>query len=352
MKLPEYRFYVSSGSAPNSILDSVRPIRRYRLFFSVMAALVLGLLTALLFLPWQQTAFGTGRVVAFSPNDRQQEINAPVDGVIQKWYVAEGSRVKKGDPIVDLTDNDPEILVRLRTERDALRRRVEAAWAAVKTSKVNLERQRILYEQGLSAQRTYEQANLEYTRFLVEEANAAAELARIEVRLSRQMTQSINAPVDGTILRVTSGEGAQIVKQGSLVAVLVPETDSRVVEIWLDGNDIPLVAEGDRVRLQFEGWPALQFSGWPAVAVGTFGGRVQLIDAADNGEGKFRILVAPDPQEPWPDGTFLRQGVRAHGWVMLRVVSLGFEAWRRFNGFPPSIPASKVQSFSAGKSKK
>jgi hypothetical protein len=96
------------------------------------------------------------------------------------------------------------------------------------------------------------------------------------------------------------------------------------------------------VRLQFEGWPAVQFTGWPSVAVGTFGGVVTLIDATDDGQGKFRIVVTPDPRdEPWPSGRYLRQGVRANGWVLLGQVTLGYELWRRFNGFPPVVALSE-----------
>jgi hypothetical protein len=105
------------------------------------------------------------------------------------------------------------------------------------------------------------------------------------------------------------------------------------------------------VRLQFEGWPAVQFSGWPAVAVGTFGGRVALVDPTDDGSGRFRILVVPDPDdEPWPEGLYLRQGVRANAFVLLDQVSLGYELWRRANGFPPTVamdapaPAAKSGS--------
>jgi hypothetical protein len=29
--------------------------------------------------------------------------------------------------------------------------------------------------------------------------------------------------------------------------------------------------------------------------------------------------------------------VRVNGWVLLEQVKLGFELWRRFNGFPPSM---------------
>jgi hypothetical protein len=34
----------------------------------------------------------------------------------------------------------------------------------------------------------------------------------------------------------------------------------------------------------------------------------------------------------------LRQGARAQGWVLLNRVSVGYELWRQFNGFPPTLP--------------
>jgi hypothetical protein len=50
------------------------------------------------------------------------------------------------------------------------------------------------------------------------------------------------------------------------------------------------------------------------------------------------VVLTPLENETWPDGTYLRQGVRAIGWVLLNRVTLGYELWRRFNGFPPSFP--------------
>ena len=129
-----------------------------------------------------------------------------------------------------------------------------------------------------------------------------------------------------------------MVKPGDPLLTLVPDTADRAAELWVDGNDAPLVTPGRHVRLQFEGWPAVQFGGWPSVAVGSFGGTVARVDATDDGKGNFRILVVPDKDdEPWPSGRFLRQGVQAHGWVLLDRVSLGFEVWRQLNGFPPVV---------------
>lgn len=345
MQAKKGKYHVYGVEPLPESLETLKPNRNYRKFFGVFIGLSLVSFIMLLLLPWQQTATGYGRVIAYAPNERQQEINAPVDGRIHHWHVFEGSKVEAGDPIVDLTDNDPEILKRLRFEREALAKRAAAAETAVKTAKLNLDRQDSLFQKGLSAKRSVEQANLDFTRYLVDEANAAAELARIDVRLARQLTQSVRAPVAGTILRVVAGQGAQIVKAGQMLAILVPTTTSRAVEIWVNGNDMPLIRENAHARIQFEGWPALQFSGWPNASVGTFGGKISLVDASDNGQGKFRVLISPTAEEPWPDAKFLLQGVRAQGWVLLGQVSLGFELWRRFNGFPPlpTTPQVKTQ---------
>jgi hypothetical protein len=62
----------------------------------------------------------------------------------------------------------------------------------------------------------------------------------------------------------------------------------------------------------------------------------------------FRIFVEPAPNEqPWPNEDYLRQGVRAQGWVLLNQVSVGYELWRQINGFPPfrEIPKKDKGSF-------
>ena len=156
------------------------------------------------------------------------------------------------------------------------------------------------------------------------------ELDRLEIR----------APRAGRIQQWNGLEGSDTVKEGDQLFVIVPETDQLAVEMKVSGNDMPLIQEGDWVRLQFEGWPAVQFVGWPSVAVGTFGGKVQRVFPTDDGMGNFRVVVTPEDhrerENGWPDER-LRQGVRANGWVLLREVPLGYEIWRQLNGFPPAV---------------
>lgn len=331
----------SSFSSKALALDAVsgrqRRLGRWILYAWVFAVV------SLMFVPWQQTAPGAGKVIAYDPNEREQEINAPLDGIIKQWFVQEGSFVRAGDPIVELSDNDPTFVDRLETERKALYQRLKASETAAETTKLNLDRQRKLFQEGLSSKREFEQAQVEYTKYLVDAANAGAELARLEVRISRQLTQNITAPVTGTILRVLAGQGGRVVKAGQMLALIIPETASRAVEIWVSGNDVSLIREGAEVRLQFEGWPALQFTGWPSVAIGTFPGRVKFIDPSDVNTGKFRVVIEPQAGSKWPDGRYLRQGIRTLGWVQLGSVPLGFEVWRQLNGFPPSIDTPEKQ---------
>jgi hypothetical protein len=87
--------------------------------------------------------------------------------------------------------------------------------------------------------------------------------------------------------------------------------------------------------------------------VGTFGGQVAAVDAADDGQGRFRILVVPDQQDqPWPTAQILRQGARSNGWVLLDQVPLGYELWRRINGFPQTVSKSSEEKSDASKLKK
>lgn len=159
-----------------------------------------------------------------------------------------------------------------------------------------------------------------------------------ETKVARQRSQNIHAPFDGFVTRITPNQNSQLLKEGDTICVIVPDTADRAVQIWLDGNDAPLVEPGRHVRLQFEGWPAVQFAGWPSVAVGTFGGEIISVDATDDGKGKFRVLVLPDEtNHEWPSQRFLRQGVRANGWVLLDQVPLWYEVWRNMNGFPPVV---------------
>ncbi len=426
-------------------LPSLRLVRHTtrvtRTIAKVLLASLSLIIAALILAPWQQSVRGHGRVIAYSPLEREQPLEAPIDGRLVSMMVQEGQKVEKGELIAEIRDNAEDLVDRLKDQREAImdrlsaaqnqvlayetritalqtsrlasidgaearvrmdregvriaQQKLEAAEAHRDTALLNIRRQRDLAAEGLTSTRSLELAELDVAKAEAEVKSAKANLgserseltealadlrkvegdtdagladaqaklesalssqadereslSKIEVQLSRQSTQQVTAPRAGTILRVITREGGELVKSGEPLAILVPDTDSRAVEILVDGNDAALIDPGRHVRLHFEGWPAIQFSGWPSVAVGTFAGKVAFVDSADDGKGHFRVVVVPDGDEPWPSGHYLRQGVRANGWVLLNRVRLGYELWRLFNGFPPVVAVDEPSIRGVGK---
>jgi multidrug efflux pump subunit AcrA (membrane-fusion protein) len=322
---------------PNPVRVLSRLLKNFLLILCVCFVLV----------PWRQTSIGSGRVIAFDPNQRIQMITAPVTGVLEEWLVNEGQVVKKGEPLVRIVDNDPNYLERLQLERDAAIKSYDAARSATEAALSNFQRQLSLEKEGLSSRKDVEAAKITYQKLIAEEADAASMLAQKEVKFSRWQTQIVTAPVDGTLLRIMTSSGAVNISQGQDLAFFVPDTDEPAAEIYVVANDMPLISVGRKVRLQFEGWPSIQFSGFPSVAIGSFAGIVKAVDPSVSGTGQFRVLVVKDPEDkqPWPSQIYLRQGTRVVGLVLLDTVSLGYELWRQVNGFPKSMDMTKQDNF-------
>lgn len=146
----------------------------------------------------------------------------------------------------------------------------------------------------------------------------------------------ILAPQSGYITRALRTGIGETVKEGEELLTIVPDHGDLAVEVYVNPIDIPLIHSGEKVRLFFDGWPALVFSGWPGISFGTFGGIVVNYDRVISPNGKFRLLVAPDPDDhPWPDA--VQQGSGAVGMALLNTVPVWYELWRQINGFPPDF---------------
>jgi multidrug resistance efflux pump len=189
-------------------------------------------------------------------------------------------------------------------------------------------------------------ATMESARESVAKIDADIQKLRIEQsNVGQRATQQVvRSPAAGRIVRLLQVGAGATVKAGDVLAVLSPDTKDRAVELMVTDNDVALLREGLPVRIQLAGWPALQFSGWPSAAVGTFAGRVAVIDALDDGTASYRVVVKPDveaiaakKEDPWPRADLLRPGAEATGWILLGEVSLGYELWRQFNAFPPTV---------------
>lgn len=407
----------------------------------LMMFMVLPVMIVLL-LPWTQNIRAFGSVTALRPDQRPQTIHSIIAGRIEKWYVQEGQRVKKGDTILFISEIkdeyfDPDLLERtdeqlkskemsvssymekikandkqiaaltqsLKLKKEQASNKLLQAYLTVKSDSIDLvasrtnldianeqyERMKELHAKGLKSL-----TDLETRKMKLQEAqaklisqenkllssrnqviNAKIELTAINADYADKISKSesdkfaalssmydaeavvtkmqnqymnymirsgmyyITAPQDGFITKAIKTGLGETIKEGAEIVSIMPSNYDLAVEVYVRPIDVPLLQKGSKVRVQFDGWPAIIFSGWPNVSYGTYGGSVVAIDNFISDNGKYRILVVPDTKDhPWPQE--LRIGGGVNTMMLLKDVPVWYELWRQINGFPPEYYKSSV----------
>jgi membrane fusion protein, adhesin transport system len=143
----------------------------------------------------------------------------------------------------------------------------------------------------------------------------------------------IKSPINGYVTQAIQSGIGEIVKNGDQIVSIMPLQYTLAVETYVEPMDLPLLTKGQRVMIQFDGWPAIVFSGWPNSSYGTFNGKVYAIDNFISPNGKYRVLISEENEEkPWP--TEVKVGGGANTISLLKNVTVGYELWRQLNGFP------------------
>lgn len=155
----------------------------------------------------------------------------------------------------------------------------------------------------------------------------------------------ITAPQDGYINRALQSGIGETLKEGTPVVSIMPFKYDIAVETYIEPMDFPLINNGEKVRVWFDGWPTIVFSGWPDMSYGTFGGVIVAKENFISENGKYRVLIAPDPKDKkWPSQLSIGAGTQSL--ALLNDVPIWFEIWRTLNGFPPNFyqPTTKTNS--------
>jgi multidrug resistance efflux pump len=155
----------------------------------------------------------------------------------------------------------------------------------------------------------------------------------------------ITAPQDGYINRALQSGIGETLKEGTPVVSIMPYLYDIAVETYIEPMDFPLINNGEKVRVWFDGWPTIVFSGWPDVSFGTFGGVIVAKENFISENGKYRVLIAPDPKDKkWPKQLSIGAGTQSL--ALLNNVPIWFEIWRTLNGFPPNFyhPSTQEKS--------
>ena len=169
-------------------------------------------------------------------------------------------------------------------------------------------------------------------------ASTEADVAKLKNIYSsydaRNQLYYIKAPQNGQVTKAKKAGIGEMLKEGEMTVEIVPTNVQYAVELFVEPMDLPLINIGQKVRFVFDGFPAIVFSGWPTNSYGTFGGKVSAVETSVSYNGKFRVLVAEDPEDKkWP--VQLKMGGGANGIALLKDVRIYYELWRNINGFPP-----------------
>jgi membrane fusion protein, adhesin transport system len=167
--------------------------------------------------------------------------------------------------------------------------------------------------------------------------NAQAQVSKLENNNSNYKVRNsllyVTSPQNGYINKAIKGGIGGTFKAGEDLVGIMPSNYKLAVETFVRPIDLPLIHIDEKVRVQFDGWPAIVFSGWPTISYGTYGAKVVAIERFISPNGKYRVLLAPDADDhSWPE--VVRVGSGAKTIALLEDVPIWFELWRQLNSFP------------------
>jgi cobalt-zinc-cadmium efflux system membrane fusion protein len=221
----------------------------------------------------------TGKILV--PENHVAVIGPVNQGRIVRLYAGQGTRVRKGQRLADLESADidqaeADYLKALADYENALR----SSAAEVKLAQANYDRNKLLYEQKITAGKNLQAAehDLEVAKAAGENSvngtKAALTAARrhllilgISDATIDSLTKktdlgavfSLNSPIDGIVVERNATIGASVGTDANLFKII------DLSQVWIDANvfekDLQRVRPGQEVRLTVPAFPQATFSG-------------------------------------------------------------------------------------------
>ena len=187
----------------------------------------------------EKKTVATGKLI---PED-EIEIKPQISGIIQKIYKQEGDEVKSGDLIA---------MIKVVPNEQALnqaRGRVRNAELALNNSKIEFDRNKLLFDKGVIASQDFNSLQLQYNQAQQEIENAKADYQIIRQGSaggSSSANTNIRATVDGTILEIPVEEGDQVIESNNFNDGTTIATIADLTKMIFEGK----VDEGEVAKLE------------------------------------------------------------------------------------------------------
>lgn len=180
----------------------------------------------------------------------RSELSARMPGRVARMYVGEGSRVKRGQPVLLLETEYP------RLNLQAAQAEVARAKAAHDEAARDLERKR-----GLSAKDSIPKATFDRSQAVYDQTRAALQAANAQASLLRQQIAdaTLRAPVDGIVAEKRTEVGARLGDGG--VAFVVVQLSPLRLRFSIPERFLGRINTGDRVVATVDPYPNEKFEG-------------------------------------------------------------------------------------------
>jgi len=194
-----------------------------------------------LFLPWQQSVQGKGKVIPLRPEDRPQVIPSIIAGRIDRWLVQEGQFVKKGDTICVITEVkdkffDPKLINRTSAQ---IGNKQDAIIAKREKIQAN-ERQVVALQDGLKFKLQQSRNKVKQMRFKVAGEKAALESAKINAKLAQDQYERLDALFKKGLASLTELQNRNSKTQEALAKMVESENKYNSVQNELINSEIEL----------------------------------------------------------------------------------------------------------------
>ena len=190
------------------------------------------------------TATIEDKIVATGKVLPEDEVNVvpQIAGIIQELYVEEGDEVSSGDLIAKI-----KVVPNEQTLNSA-EGRVKSAQIVMNNSKVEFERNKLLYEKEIISEQDFNSATLRYNQDMQNLSNAKSDLQIIKLGSSGGSTitnTNVRATVSGTILEIPVEEGDQVIQANTFNAGTIIATIADLNKMIFEGQ----VDEGEVGKL-------------------------------------------------------------------------------------------------------
>ncbi|HEY0141138.1 MAG TPA: efflux RND transporter periplasmic adaptor subunit [Thermoanaerobaculia bacterium] len=210
----------------------------------------------------------------------RSELSPKLPGRVSRMYVEEGSRVTKGQPVLELETE----YVRLNLQ--AATADVARAKAALDEAQRDLARKKGLADKGSIPQATYDRSQATY-----DQANAAYRSAQAQVSLLRQQISdgTLRAPVTGVVAEKRTEVGARLGDGG--VAFVVVQLSPLKLRFAVPERYLGRIDRGDKVSARVDPYPTETFTGVIKTVGGVIDPKTRTMFAEAefaNGDGRLR----------------------------------------------------------------